>query len=167
MFAQYPLPAAGTVYDEDAIILQGKGGLAWTQSDRLYSTVRYRYRANFTPRQQVKPGATTAQATFAAADGLTGSVSITPVAEYTYTTSPELVTWFDTGSDASAVATRLSTLYSVPRKVIDATVPYSATLYLGDTITLNADGQTFDGAVIEVADVFDGSYPVQRIKVLA
>lgn len=160
--AQYPLPASGTVYDENSLI----DGASWTESDRLYNPVKYAYRRNWT-NYQAKPAATAAQSAFAASEGPTGEVSITPVAEYTYTDSPVLQTYFDSESDAETVAQRLRTLYSVPRKIIDTTIPYSETMTLGSTMTILVDDLMLDGAVISVSDSFDGGYPVQKIQALA
>lgn len=163
-FAQYPLPASGgAVYDEKALIDK----VAVDESDRLYKTVQYQYRTNWTTQSQVRPAATAGQAAFAASAGLLGNTTQSTVAEYTYTDSPLLTTLFDSGTDAAAAATKLQTLYGTPRKLITATVPYTATLKLGDPITLSWFGTSYDGAVIALADVFNGAYPQQKITVVA
>ena len=67
---------------------------------------------------------------------------------------------------AQTVAERLRTLYSVPRKLMECTLPYSETLSIGSTLTLSFNSATYDGAVIAVADVFGEGPPVQRLSVL-
>ncbi len=163
-FSQYPLPAGGgTTYDDHALLDR----VQVDESDRLYSTIKYQYRTNWTTQTQVRPAATAAQAAFAAAAGLLGNTTQATVAEYTYTDSPLLVTYFDSSTDAAAVATRLQTLYGVPRKIISAVVPYSSALALGDLVTLAWFGTSYSGAVVSLGDVFDGAYPKQRITVVA
>ena len=74
-------------------------------------------------------------ANFLAGQGEVGSVSITPAAETTYTESPIFKTYFAGNSAAQTVAERLRTLYSVPRKLMECTLPYSETLSIGSTLT--------------------------------
>lgn len=162
--AQYPLPGAGTAVGERELM----GEATWEESDRLYDPIRYRYCTNWT-RYQAKPAATDAMAAFAAGDGKTGEVSaLSTDAEYTYDISPLFVTLFDELADAEEIAERLSTLFSVPRKLLSLTVPYTAALDIGALLTVTMpDGTVCDGAVVTVSDVFDGSYPVQKLQVLA
>ena len=163
-FAQYPLPAgAGVTYDEKMILDR----VQVDESDRLYSAIKYQYRTNWTNQAQVRPAATAAQAAFAASAGLLGATSITPVAEYVYTDSPLLVTYFDSSADAATVAGRMQTLYGVPRKLLSTVVPYSSTLGLGDAVTLAWFGSSYSGVVTALGDVFDGAYPKQKITVVA
>ena len=160
---QYPVPASGgTTFDATALIDQ----VTWTEWDRLHNPVRYLYKPNWSPGLQAKPAATTAVANFLAGQGEVSSVSITPAAETTYTESPIFPTWFAGNSAAQTVAERLRTLYSVPRKVMECTLPYSEALSIGSTLTLSFNGNTYDGAVIAVADVFGEGPPVQRLSVL-
>ena len=161
--AQYPLPASGgTTFDGTALIDQ----VTWTEWDRLHNPIRYLYKPNWSPGLQAKPAATTAVANFLAGQGEVGSVSITPAAETTYTESPIFKTYFAGNSAAQTVAERLRTLYSVPRKLMECTLPYSETLSIGSTLTLSFNGTSYDGAVIAVADVFGEGPPVQRLTVL-
>ena len=161
--AQYPLPASGgTTFPYTVIIDQ----VTWTEWDRLHNPVRYLYKPNWSPGLQAKPAATTAVANFLAGQGEVGSVSITPAAETTYTESPIFPTYFAGNSAAQTVAERLRTLYSVPRKLMECTLPYSETLSIGSTLTLSFNGTSYDGAVIAVADVFGEGPPVQRLTVL-
>jgi len=163
-FAQYPLPSTATVaYDEKSLLDR----VQIDESDRLYSAVKYQYRTNWTTQTQVRPAATAAQAAFAASAGLLGSTTLTPAAEYTYTDSPLLQTYFDSGADAATAAGRMQTLYGVPRKIITSVVPYSATLALGDQVSLSWFGSSYSGAVVGLGDVFDGAYPKQKITVVA
>ena len=163
-FAQYPLPASGGVtYDEKSLIDRA----TVDESDRLYKTIQYQYRTNWTTQSQLRPAATAGQAAFAASNGLLGNTTQTAVPEYTYTDSPLLPTLFDSSTDAATVAGRLQTLYGTPRKLITATVPYTSTLKLGDAVTLAWFGTSCDGAVIALADVFNGQYPQQKITVVA
>lgn len=161
--AQYPVPASGgTTFDSTAILDQ----VTWTEWDRLHNPIRYQYKPNWSPGLQAKPAATTAVANFLAGQGEVGGVSITPAAETTYTESPIFRTFFATQTPAQTVAERLRTLYSVPRKVMECTLPYSETLSIGSTLSLTFNGTTYDGAVIAVADVFGEGPPVQRLSVL-
>ena len=163
-FAQYPLRASGGVtYDEKSLIDRA----TVDESDRLYKTIQYQYRTNWTTQSQLRPAATAGQAAFAASNGLLGNTTQTAVPEYTYTDSPLLPTLFDSSTDAATVAGRLQTLYGTPRKLITATVPYTSTLKLGDAVTLAWFGTSCDGAVIALADVFNGQYPQQKITVVA
>lgn len=160
--AQYPLPASGTVFDENSLLSE----VEWAEWDKLYGTVHFRYRRNWT-KYQAKPAATADMATFAASDGLAGSVSVTPVSEYIYEESPILETYFDELTDAQAVANRIKALYGVPRKELTTVVPYTETLQVGSTITLEFDGQSYNAAVVEVSDTFNGTYPSQAIKAVS
>ena len=92
---------------------------------------------------------------------------MTPTVEYTYTDSPLLVTYFDGSADAAAVADRMQTLYGVPRKILNTTVPYSDTLDLNAQVSLSWFGSSYSGAVVGLSDVFDGAYPKQKITVIA
>lgn len=160
---QYPLPASGTEFDEITLLDE----VQWEETDRLYDPIRYLYRPNST-KYQAKDGATDAQAQYAASDGLTDSLALaSPVAEFVYAESPIFATLFDQQADAEGVAERLRTLYGTPRKLIPATVPYTEALDIGTATTLAPPSQSFDGAVVAVSDVFDGTYPVQRITVIA
>lgn len=163
-FAQYPLPASGgAVYDDKSLIDRA----TVDESDRLYKTVQYQYRTNWTFQNSARSAATAGQAAFAASAGLLGNTTQSPVAEYVYTDSPLLVTLFDSGADAATAAGRMQTLYGTPRKLISTTVPYTSTLKLGDPVTLSWFGSSYDGAVIALADVFNGQYPQQKITVVA
>ena len=163
-FAQYPLPSTATVaYDEKSLLDK----IVLDESDRLYSSIKYQYRTNWTSQSQVRPAATAAQAAFAASAGLLAGTTMTPIVEYTYTDSPLLVTYFDGSADAAAVAARMQTLYGVPRKILNTTVPYSDTLDLNAQVSLSWFGTSYSGAVVSLGDVFDGAYPKQRITVVA
>lgn len=163
-FAQYPLPSTATVsYDERSLLDK----IVLDESDRLYSSIKYQYRTNWTSQSQVRPAATAAQAAFAASAGLLAGTTMTPIAEYTYTDSPLLITYFDGSADAAAVAARMQTLYGVPRKILNTTVPYSDTLDLNAQVSLSWFGSSYFGAVVGLSDVFDGAYPKQKITVIA
>ena len=160
--AQYPVPASGTVYDESSLLDE----VAWTASDRLYGKLTYNYRTNWTT-YQARPAATAAQAAFAAGTGLNGVYTASMSSDTTYKDSPPLNTLFDASSDALTLATRVSSIYSVPRKIMSTVVPYKSLLDLGSLVTLTFGGNSYNGAVIEVVDVFDGNYPSQKITVLS
>jgi hypothetical protein len=160
--AQYPLPVGGDEFTEAQLLSEVQRSVV----DRLISKVNFAYRKNWT-KYKAKDGATDAQSTFAAGDGLTDSVSITPAAEYVYDPAPDFITYFDQLSDAQGVAERLLDLYGVERQELTAVVPYRSALDIGSSVTLTFDGASYDCAVTSVVDVFDGNFPVQRITVIA
>lgn len=163
-FKQYPVPTSGgATYNQNEILAK----IDISESDRLYSSVKYRYRTNWTVQTQVRPASTAAQAAFAASEGVLAATTGSTIAEYSYTDSPLFVSYFDDAGDASSAADRLQTIYGVVRKLLSTTLPYSSTLSIGDAVTLTWFGISFSGVVIELSDVFDGSYPKQKVLILS
>ena len=161
--AQYPVPAGGGTTFDDLSLSEA----SFEDVDRLYDKVRYAYRKNWT-QYQALPAATTAQATFAASQGIENELTGTPAdTELDHETSPLFQTYFDAQADAQAVAQRLLDIYLSPRKLITTTVPYSEALDIGTAVTLGFDGQSFNGAVVSVVDRFGQQYPIQQITVIA
>jgi hypothetical protein len=160
---QYPLPASGgPVFDVNGVVSE----VDWSEWQRRLNPVRFAYRKNWT-QQQAKPDTTAGHAAFVASPGLTGSSTATPDAEVIYTESPLLQTWFDGLSDAQAVGDRMLQLYSVQRRQLSVTLPYTATLDIGSTLSLTFGGTTYHCAVVAVSDVFASGYPVQRLTLVS
>lgn len=165
-FAQYPIPTGvpSIIFTEQEII----GEIESTQADELFNSVRYQYRRNYTPNQSVRPGASAAQADFARREAFEGQAvagGLNP--EFVYTPSPLLVTFFVNQGDAQTVANRILDLHKVPRNRMSLSVPFTETLEIGSLIEIEFFGQTYQASVTGVTDVFDGTYPVQEIEVIA
>lgn len=163
---QYPVPlevpAEATFTDGELI-----GGFQYQDDDRLYQRINFSYQVNWT-QYQSRGGASATQAEFSQLQYRQGSVSDpTPVAELQYLGSPQIDTLLDNLGDAQAVANRVLSIYRLPRKRITTEVPYSESLALGDSIAIESGDLSFVGAIVSLADVFDGGYPIQKIEVLA
>lgn len=163
--AQYPVPGTpGDVYGENNLLAVARH----TDDDRLHSTIRYSYQRNWT-QYQSRVGASTPQADFSPRQHYESSVvDGAPLAEYIYQTSPLLETYFDANGDAAAAATRLLNIFRQPRAVLEnVVVPYLYTRELGDNVTVQFDGLSFDGVVTGISNKFDGDYPTQTLEILA
>ena len=57
--------------------------------------------------------------------------------------------------------------FGQPRKRVQCTVPFTSNLELGQTCTIMFNNKEFTGIVVSVVDIFDGSYPLQKIEILA
>lgn len=163
---QFPVPlevpAEATFTDAELI-----GGFTYQDDDRLYKRVNFSYQVNWT-QYQSRGAATAAQAEFSQLQYRQGSVlDPSPVAELQYLDSPQIDTLLDNLGDAQAVANRVLSIYRLPRKRISAEVPYSESLALGDSIAIVSGDLSFTGAIVSIADVFDGGYPIQKLEVLA
>lgn len=161
----YPIPTlnAGPIFTEmDLIDL-----VSFQDEDRLYSKINFTYRTNWTQYQSLD-GATSGQAEFSNKNYLEASVvDGAPIAEYSYQDSPKLETLFDDLGAAQATANRLLTLYRQPRKIVSATVPFTQTLRLAQSVQIVFGSYHFHCSVIGLSDVFDGQYPTQKLELLA
>lgn len=164
--AQFPIPNSSgsiAIFTENEIIDE----VTYEDDDRLYKQINYSYRNNYTLYQSA-PGASAAQATFSQLEYLQGNVQDgSPIAELEYQDSPEINTLFDQANDAASVANRVLSIYRTPRKRLKLTVPFTSSLKLGDNIFISFSSLEFTGAIVSIVDIFDGSYPVQELEVLA
>jgi len=162
---QYPVPAGSTAVASFEASEQ-LGELTSQGEDRLYSRVNYTYRTNWT-QYQSRGAASAAQADFSQRQYLQDfEDSISPDAELVYQESPQIQTLFDSQADAQAVAQRLLSIYEVQRSLIDVELPYTTTLFLGDNISIVYQDEIMIGAIVSIVDIFDGSYPTQKVRVL-
>ena len=76
-------------------------------------------------------------------------------------------TYFDDQDSAATAAGRLLSIFKQVRIRAQGELPYSSSRALGKPITLAASGQIYRGVITSLTDVFDGSYPAQRVGVLA
>lgn len=106
-------------------------------------------------------------AVFAQRQGIEDEVDLaSPDSELVYLTSQRLDTYFDDPATAALAAQRLLDIFGVRRVRYQATVPYTEAISLGDAVTLSFNSGVYHGIVVGVTDVFDGTYPVQKIEVL-
>jgi hypothetical protein len=167
----FPVPADGgaTIYTEQYHLKEAN----FTEDDRLFKSVRYSYRKNYT-RLQPKIGASSTQEVidFMQADALYGEFTLAQAAlveddEAIYADSPMLETYFYNEGSAQFAARRIVQVFGVARKLIDTELPYSETRRLGDPITLYFNGEGYQSVILSLSDVFDGTYPVQKIGAIA
>jgi|APGre2960657404_1045060.scaffolds.fasta_scaffold00061_4 hypothetical protein len=162
-FKTYPVVSGlGQVFTEVDLLSEAE----YVTEENLFSTVNFTYKNNWTI-QQPRVGASTVHSVFVQKPSEESEVSLLSVdSELQYTSSPVVRTYFDSLSDAESVGTAILNLFSTPRKYYSFTVPYINTLDLGSTCTIMVDALEATGVVTEVSDVFDGSYPTQRIKMI-
>lgn len=167
--AQYPSPgSAGTAYTETTILEE----VSYEDLDRIYFHFNYSYRKNWTV-YQARAAATAAQATFASSPGMTGSVNAGAVGRFltgspiSVKDSPVVDTLFDSNTDASNTALYIGNIYGYPRKFLNVVVPYSTLLDLGSNVSLSVFGTPYNGSVVAISDVLDGTYPRLKLKVMA
>lgn len=162
-FKKYPVVSGmGELFTEKELLSE----MAYETEENLFDSIKYTYKNNWTVIQP-RVGATTPIAVFVQKESEDDSVILSsPDVELVYSDSPILKTYFDNQANAETVAQDILNLFSVPRKYYIFTAPFINTLDLGDTATVTTSDLEITGVVVEVADVFDGSYPTQRIKLL-
>lgn len=164
--AQYPLPGENVpVADFDAKTQLSE--VRFEAEERVYDNLNYTYRTNWTQYQSL-PGATTAQADFSQRPYLEGTeVLASPDTEIVYQESPLFNTLFDDEADAQTVSERLLDIYGQGRWLMQVDLPYSTALTTGVDITISFGINTYTGSIVGNTQVFDGSYPIQRITLLS
>lgn len=163
--ALFPIPGTpGDTYTDDSLLDE----VDYAADDRLHSAIRYNYQRNWT-QYQSRTGASTTQADFSPRQAYEGSVvDGAPLAEYIYQTSPILETYFDANGDAATAATRYLNIFRQPRWLLEnVNVPFLYTRELGDAVSIQFDGLSFDGVVMGITNVFTGDYPTQVLEVMA
>lgn len=162
-FKKYPVVSGmGELFTEKELLSE----LSYETEENLFNSVKYTYKNNWTVLQP-KVGATAGIAAFVQKNSEEGTLNLgSPDPELRYTDSPVLKTYFDVQADAQTVAQNVLNLFSVPRKYYSFVAPFINTLDLGDTVTAMTPEIEVTGVVTEVSDVFDGSYPTQKIKLL-
>ena len=162
-FRTYPTVSGfGQVFTERELLSEA----TYETEENLFNSVKYTYKQNWTVLQP-RVGADPAIAAFVQKEAVEAEVTLaSPDPELRYLPSPIIKTYFDSNADAQNVANSVLNLYSVPRRYYSVTVPFMNTLDLGGTATLMLQAFEVTGVATEVVDVFDGSYPTQRIKLL-
>lgn len=163
-FRQFPtISGMGEVFTEDELIDE----VQFEDDDQVFNKINYAYKNNWT-LLQARSGADPTISAFVSKDYLEGSVSLgAQNPEILYDDSPLLRTYFDAAGDAAAVANNVLNTFGQPRKRVQCTVPFTSNLELGQTCTIMFNNKEFTGIVVSVVDIFDGSYPLQKIEILA
>ena len=162
-FKKYPvISGMGELFTESELLSE----LTYETEENLFDSVKYTYKNNWTVLQP-RVGASTPIAMFVQKEAEEATLNLSsPDSELIYTDSPILKTYFDNQSDAQTVAQNVLNLFSVPRRYYSFVAPFINTLDLGNTVTVILNELEVTGIVTEVSDVFDGSYPTQKIKIL-
>lgn len=160
-FRTYPtVSGLGSVFTSRELLSEA----SYETEENLFSSIKFSYRQNWTVLQP-RIGANAATAAFIQKESEESQVTATGLnTELVYMKSPVIKTYFDNLADAQTVATNILNIYSVERRYYSFTIPYLDTLDLGSTCTIMSNSIEATGVVTEVADIFDGSYPTQRIK---
>lgn len=162
-FRRFPtVSGLGQVFTERELIET----FSYETEENLFNSINYSYKNNWT-KIQPRVGASAAIAAFVQKDAEQASFGSASDPELIYVTSPFIKTYFDVQADAQTVASSIFNIYSVPRKIYSITIPFMNTLDLGSTVTIMTANLEATGVVTEVVDVFDGSYPTQKVKILA